>query len=75
MISGYDMAPTCDLDMKNYSMSKTSKSESKISNIWPTFRHVWDMSKTFPTKIAGREKIKHRLVPIQFEIFEFVYTN
>ncbi len=50
MISGYNMAPTCDSDMKNYSVSKTSTSESKIYNIWPTLRHVWDMSKTFPTK-------------------------
>ncbi len=48
--SGYDMAPTRDLDTKNYLVSKTSTSESKISDIWPTLRHVWDMSKTFPTK-------------------------
>ncbi len=49
--SGYDMAPTCDSDTKNYLVLKTSTSESKISNIWPTLWHVWDMSKTFPTKI------------------------
>ncbi len=44
------MAPTHDSDTKNYFVLKTSTSGSKISNIWPTFCHVWDMSKTFPTK-------------------------
>ncbi len=36
MICGYGMAPTCDLDTKNCSVLKTSNSESKISDIWPT---------------------------------------
>ncbi len=32
-ISGYNMALTCDSDTKNYFLSKTSMSESKISDI------------------------------------------
>ncbi len=51
-IGGYDMALTRDSDSKNYWVLKTSTSELKISDIWPTFQHVWDMSKTFPTKLT-----------------------
>ncbi len=55
-ISDYDMALTCDLDTKNCSVSKTSMSEWKKSNIWPTFWCVWDMTKIFPTKVNRIDK-------------------
>ncbi len=64
-IGGYDMAPTCDSDTKKYYMLETSTSELKISNIWPTLRHVWDMSKTFPTKPCYSSHKTHQQIQNQ----------
>ncbi len=54
-ICDHNMPRTRDSE-KKFSLLWTFMLISKFYDIWPTLRHVKDMSTTFPTKVPGQTK-------------------